>query len=101
MGGVAVFRAFKEVELSVRNAANMNDSDIGRKLMQTAFNPENGPLTDMQADKGERVGLMDLYSGAIGHCKNPPEHRERGFDRVSAAQLIVFASYLLAQVEAA
>jgi hypothetical protein len=69
VGGVAVFQAFKEVELSVRNAANMNDSDIGRKLMQTAFNPENGPLTDTQADKGERVGLMDLYSGAIGHCK--------------------------------
>lgn len=96
---VAVFQAFKEVEVAVRSAASMKDSDIGRKLMQAAFNPENGPLTNTEADKGERVGIMDLYSGAIGHCKNPPGHRERGFDRVSTAQLIVFASYLLTQVE--
>jgi uncharacterized protein (TIGR02391 family) len=96
---VAVFQAFKEVEVAVRAAAKLSNSDIGRKLMQTAFNPENGPLTDLEADKGERVGLMDLFSGGIGYCKNPPGHRDRGFDRISAAQLIVFASYLLMQVE--
>lgn len=96
---VAVFQAFKEVEVAVRAAAKLSNSDIGRKLMQIAFNPENGPLTDLEADKGERVGLMDLFSGGIGYCKNPPGHRERGFDRVSAGQLIVNASYLLMQVE--
>jgi uncharacterized protein (TIGR02391 family) len=97
---VAVFQAFKEVEVAVRGAAKMSNSDIGRKLMQAAFNPEAGPLTDTEADKGERVGLMDLFSGGIGYCKNPPGHRERGFDRVSAAQLVVFASYLLTQIDA-
>jgi uncharacterized protein (TIGR02391 family) len=96
---VAVFQAFKEVEVAVRRAARLSNSDIGRKLMQAAFNPESGPLTDTEADKGERVGLMDLFSGAIGYCKNPPSHRERDFDRTSAAQLIAFASYLLTQVE--
>lgn len=96
---VAVFQAFKEVEVAVRTAARMSNKDIGRKLMQTAFNPDDGPLTDTEADKGERVGLMDLFSGAIGSCKNPPGHRERGFDRVSAAQLLAFASYLLMHVE--
>lgn len=96
---VAVFQAFKEVEVAVRAAAKLSNSDIGRKLMQAAFNPDSGPLTDIDADKGERVGLMDLFSGGIGYCKNPPGHRERGFDRVSAAQLIVFASYLLSRVE--
>jgi uncharacterized protein (TIGR02391 family) len=96
---VAVFQAFKEVEVAVRTAASMSNKDIGRKLMQAAFNPDNGPLTDIEADKGERVGLMDLFSGAIGCCKNPPGHRERGFDRVSAAQLLAFASYLLTHVE--
>jgi uncharacterized protein (TIGR02391 family) len=96
---VAVFQAYKEVEVAVRRAARLSNSDIGRKLMQAAFNPESGPLTDTEADKGERVGLMDLFSGAIGYCKNPPSHRERDFDRTSAAQLIAFASYLLTQVE--
>ena len=97
---VAVFQAFKEVEVAVRKAARLSNSDIGRKLMQAAFNPDNGPLTDTQADKGERVGLMDLFSGGIGYCKNPPGHRDRDFDRTSAAQLIVFASYLLTRVDA-
>lgn len=96
---VAVFQSFKEVEVAVRAEAGMSNSDIGRKLMQAAFNPDSGPLTDHGADKGERVGLMDLFSGGIGYCKNPPGHRERDFDRVSAARLIAFASYLLTEVE--
>jgi uncharacterized protein (TIGR02391 family) len=96
---VAVFQAFKDVEVAVRKAANLSDSDIGRKLMQSAFQPEKGPLTDTSADKGEQVGLMDLFSGAIGYCKNPASHRTPGYDRLSAARLLAFASFLLAQAD--
>jgi uncharacterized protein (TIGR02391 family) len=96
---VAVFQAFKDVEIAVRAAAGLSDSDIGRKLMQAAFQPEKGQLTTKEADKGEQVGLMELFSGAIGYCKNPASHRSPGFDHVEAAQLIVFASYLLNRVE--
>ena len=39
-------------------------------LCASRHNPEQGPLTDIEADKDERVGLMDLFSGAIGHCKS-------------------------------
>jgi len=96
---VAVFQAFKEVEVAVRAEAGFSNSEIGRKLMQAAFNPDNGPLTDKKADRGECVGIMELFSGAIGHCKNPPSHREVGIERQSAAQLIGFASHLLTQVD--
>jgi uncharacterized protein (TIGR02391 family) len=96
---VAVFQSFKEVEVAVRTAAGMSNSDIGRKLMQAALNPDTGPLTDRDADRGERVGLMDLFSGGIGYCKNPPGHRERDFDRLSAARLVAFASYLVTEIE--
>jgi uncharacterized protein (TIGR02391 family) len=96
---VGVFQAFKDVEIAVRKAAGLSDSDIGRKLMQTAFRPEGGPLTMAGADKGEQVGLMDLFSGAIGCCKNPASHRSPGFNHIEAAQLIAFASFLLNQVE--
>jgi uncharacterized protein (TIGR02391 family) len=96
----AVLQAFIEVEVAVRSAAKFSNSDIGRKLMQAAFNPDNGPLTDTTSDKGERVGLMDLFSGAIGHCKNPSSHRNVGLQRLAAAQLITFASHLLMQVDA-
>jgi uncharacterized protein (TIGR02391 family) len=96
---IAVLQSFIEVEIAVRAAAKLSNSEIGRRLMQAASNPENGPLTDREADKGERVGVMDLFCGAIGHCKNPPSHRESDFDRLSAARLITFASYLLAYVD--
>jgi uncharacterized protein (TIGR02391 family) len=96
---VAVFQAFKDIEVAVRKASKLTDSDIGRKLMQTAFRPEGGPLTVVGSDKGEQVGLMDLFSGAIGYCKNPASHRSPGYIDIEAAQLIAFASFLLNQVE--
>ena len=96
---VAVFQAFKDVEIAVRKAAGLTDSNIGRKLMHTAFRPEDGALQIGEADAGEQVGLMELFSGAIGYCKNPASHRAPGYNHVEAAQLIAFASFLLSQVE--
>jgi hypothetical protein len=43
--------------------------------------------------------MMELYAGAIGHCKNPTSHREVGIKRAEAARLIVLASHLLEQVD--
>jgi hypothetical protein len=48
---VAVFQAFKEVEVAVRKAAGalsegFGDDLIGVNVMRKAFHPENGPLTD-------------------------------------------------------
>lgn len=97
---VAVFQAFKEVEVAVRKATRSSDSSIGVKLMRDAFRPNGGILTDKDADPGEQVALMELFTGAIGHCKNPTSHRNVEMERVSAAQLIVLASNLLSHVEA-
>jgi hypothetical protein len=47
----------------------------------------------------EREAMSALFAGAMGHCKNPSSHREVDMDRVSAARLIAFASYLLSQVD--
>jgi hypothetical protein len=44
----AVFQAFKEVEISVRNAARLGNDRLGCNLMRDAFNPKNGPLIDAQ-----------------------------------------------------
>jgi uncharacterized protein (TIGR02391 family) len=96
---VAVFQAFKEVEVAVRKAAGLPNDLVGVNLMRRAFHPETGALSDSQSIPAEREALMHLYSGAIGHCKNPPSHREVKIERVSAAQLIGFASHLLMLVE--
>jgi hypothetical protein len=44
--------------------------------MRRAFHPQNGPLTNGDSIMAEREALMHLFSGAIGHAKNPPSHRE-------------------------
>ena len=80
-------------------AAGLPDDLVGVKLMREAFRPDSGPLTDKKSVGGEQVAIMELFAGAMGHCKNPPNHREVEITRISAAQLIALASHLLMQVD--
>jgi uncharacterized protein (TIGR02391 family) len=92
----AVFQAFKQVEVGVRQAASYSDSDIGVTLMRKAFNPDNGPLSDQSALPAERQALSDLFAGAIGSYKNPHSHRNVVInDSGEAAEMIILASHLL------
>jgi hypothetical protein len=95
----AVFQAFKEVEIAVRKAGNYPNDLLGVNLMRAAFHSDKGPLSDMTLVFGERESEMHLFSGACGHAKNPPSHRDVNHSRQEAARLIVFASHLLAIVE--
>jgi uncharacterized protein (TIGR02391 family) len=95
----AVFTAFKEVEVRVRDAAGYSHGEIGVALMQKAFHPDTGSLTDKTKEGGERQAMMFLFAGAIGMFKNPSSHRNVEFQATEASALIQFANYLLAVVE--
>ena len=102
----AVFQAFRQVEIAVRTAANKRnagypDDLVGVTLMRRAFHPEGGSLTDATKVPAEREAQAALFAGAIGHCKNPPGHRDVQLAPKEAARLIVFASHLLDLVERA
>jgi hypothetical protein len=101
---VAVFQAFKEIEVATRNTANAKgasyaDSEVGTTLMRKAFHPETGPLTDKSLVPAEREADMHLFAGAIGHAKNPTSHRDVAITAPEAARLIVFAGHLFGIVE--
>jgi hypothetical protein len=101
---VAVFQAYKELEVAVRKAANAKgagypDSDVGTTLMRKAFHPDTGPLADKSLVPAEREAEMHLFSGSIGHAKNPTSHRTVAMTAPTAARLIVFASHLIDIVE--
>ena len=94
----AVFQAFKEVEVRVREAAQCADTDIGVDLMRKAFG-DRGPLTDGAAPKAEQQALSNLFAGAIGSYKNPHSHRSVIIESSEAAEMIVLASHLLCIVD--
>jgi hypothetical protein len=78
---VAVFQAFKEVEVAVRDTANAkgagySGSEVGTTLMRKAFHPDTGPLTDKGLVLAEREAEMHLLAASIGHAKNPTSHRD-------------------------
>jgi uncharacterized protein (TIGR02391 family) len=97
----AVFTAFRAVEEAVRKAGSYTNGEIGVDLMRKAFNPNDGPLTDMQQEKGEREALSHMFAGAIGSYKNPHSHRTVTItDPREAQEMVMHASHLLRIVEA-
>lgn len=98
----AVFNAMHAVEVAVREAAGLSNSDIGVDLMRKAFNPKDGPLTDKSSEPGEREALSHLFAGAIGTYKNPRSHRRVNLANVDEAiEILMLASNLLRIVERA
>lgn len=95
----AVFEAFKALEVAIRTVAGMGADAIGVSLVNKAFHPEDGPLTDKTAEKGERVALMYLMAGAIGSYKNPSSHRRVEIETEEARDMIMLASHLLKIVD--
>lgn len=95
----AVFQAFKEVEIAVRNAGNYDEQDFGVNLMRKAFNVTTGKLTNTKLPDSERKAMSNLFAGAIGTYRNPYSHRHVSVTAEEAAEIIIFASHLLRVVD--
>lgn len=95
----AIFKAFKAVEIAVREAGGLGNDKIGIPLMNTAFGP-GGKLRDPDSEGGEAEAVRNLFSGAMGAFKNPTSHRfvnERDVEQVM--RMLAFASLLLEIVD--
>ena len=97
--GSAVFEAFKQVEIAVREAGGYKATDYGTDLMRKAFHIDNGNLTDRSQLRSEKQARSDLFAGAIGAYKNPGSHRDVDFTAEEAVELTTLASYLLRIVD--
>ena len=94
---LAAFEAMKQVEVRVRQLSEASDSEIGVKVMRSAFK-EGGPLRDQGMDAGEQTARRELFAGAIGLFKNPTSHREVEFDDPTEASEVVLLADLLMRI---
>jgi uncharacterized protein (TIGR02391 family) len=95
----AVLKAFRTIEISIRERINAEPDEVGIRLIRKAFHPDNGPLTDFDLPKSEREAFAHYIAGAFGYYKNPCSHRDVELDFVEAFERIVVASDLLKKVE--
>ncbi len=99
---LAIFEAYKQVEVAVRDAGDFDHESFGVPLMREAYDKADGPLTDMTLPENERLAIAHLFSGAIGAFKNPNSHRVVGLDDAGkAAELLMLASHLLRMTDEA
>lgn len=92
---LAAFAAMREVEIRVRELSGEDSSLLGVKLMRKSFG-DKGKLADPKLDPGERVGIMELFAGAIGTFKNPPSHRQIDYaDPTEASEVVLLADLLM------
>jgi uncharacterized protein (TIGR02391 family) len=95
----AIFAAFLEVEIAVREAAKLDASDVGCDLMRKAFG-QGKPLADQTALPGEQDALSHLFAGSMGYYRNPFGHRRVSIsDHSEAIEMVMLANHLLRIVE--
>jgi len=96
------------LEERVRDVApDVSNSDHGKSLMTTVFNPQNGSLSFGEIP-GEKQGVLHLYTGAIQGIWNPLHHRTPdpsndryldSLDRQQAHDIICYINFLLRILE--
>ncbi len=91
----AVFKAYKQVEIAVRDASGASDKSVGVSLMREAFKQNSGRLTDTTIEAGEQQAMSDMFAGAVGFYRNSTGHRNLDFEPLKAAEAIIHASHLM------
>lgn len=94
-----ILNATKAVEVAVREAAALSNTNLGVTLMRKAFKAD-APILKYSDTLAEQEAIMHLFSGFIGVFKNPHSHRFLEIkDPLAAFEILSFANHLLTLVK--
>lgn len=85
------------LETRIRETAQLEKSDFGKRLVDKTFRPKDGLLILGETD-AEQEGWWRLYDGFFQTFRNPTGHRRVATSRTRAAQVIGMADYLICQL---
>lgn len=99
----AVERAFKKLASRVKKMTKRRDVD-GVELMNQAFSVDRPilrvNLLETRFDRGEQLGWMSLFAGAMGALRNPVAH-DRGLTEQEALDRLTIISVLNLRLDSA
>ena len=99
---MAVFEAFRSLEVAVRTKGGFASTDFGAALMKKAFAPDTGPLCDKAAPRHRQKARCELFTGAFGEIRNPKGHNDPTItDALVAAEELMSAGVLRRIVDGA
>lgn len=93
----AVDAAFADVERSVRRLAG-ELSPNPMTLMEAAFMPATGPLTDLTAGLGAQLAMQRLFVTGFARYRPGPGSAGAVKDRLAAAQAMTLAGLLATEL---
>ncbi len=96
---IAVFAAFREPEIAVREVAGVTSH--AKDTFYDAFairGKSRGPLVPHNMETGEVISLREMMAGAYGFSRNPSAHRNVQND-TQAMRLLIIASALFSVLE--
>lgn len=97
----AVRDATLHLEDRLRTLCDAPVTTVGTELVDFAFHPDTGFLTEQRAPLAERQGLFLLYKGVVLSLRNPLGHRKTNLDPRTAYDAIAMVDYLLDRANSA
>ena len=96
---LAVFQAFKKIEIKIRKLGKFPNEIVGVDLVRKAFSQDTGILVNCDLPLAEKEAISHIFAGAIGLFKNPHSHREVDITTEETLESVILASMLLKHLD--
>ena len=92
--------AFRHLEVKIREKSKLSEHDIGKELVNKAFNLKTGKLRIPSCrTSSEEEGFLSINRGLVEYHRNAKVHREELISELNALKMIGYVDYMLNMLE--